>query len=169
MFKRFQILSPNDLLKSDLFKEMKPVTKSIEEIEKEEIKAPPLYISPAKYKAALIKDEEWEPLPAPKDGVEHKLDWKLPKWETHLRIYGRQVIGFTVGDSHYLKSPKSAEARARSSAVQIGFKPKQSLEIHIQGKVGKKVTIQIDSSGRQDVDTYKVEYKAIKKKNLFRG
>ncbi|MBN1897624.1 MAG: hypothetical protein JW827_02520 [Spirochaetes bacterium] len=153
--KGLQILTPNQLLRSKIF------PADLEELKKEEIRTEPLYISPHQYNTIMVKDEKWKPLPTPEDGVEHKLDWQLPDWETHLRIYGRQVIGFTVGDSHYLKTPKSAEARARSSAVTIGFKPDQSLEIHIQGKVGKKVTIQIDSSGRQEQDTYKVEYNAI--------
>lgn len=160
--KRFRILTPNDLLKSELV----PI-KPTEKLEEKSIKVPALYISPDKYRQLLAKDEEWKPLPPPKEGIEHKLDWQLPEWETHLRIYGRQIIGFKVGDSHYLRSPKSEEARARSSAVHIGFKPEQSLEIHIQGKIGKKVTIQIDSSGRQEVDTYKVEYKALEEEEFI--
>jgi len=169
--KKFKIISPKDLIISELYEQVKYKYLAIDELNKElessDISIKPFYISPNKYLIALVKDEEWKPLPTPAEGIEHKLDWQLPEWETHLRIYGRQVLGFTVGDSHYLQSPKSLEARARSSAVNIGFKPDQSLEIHIQGKVGKKVTIQIDSSGRQEVDTYKVEYKALEKEEFI--
>ncbi len=164
--KRMGILKPNQLLHSKLFE--KELT--FEEVQNLELrKARQFKIAPDLFSTSLQKDDEWQPLPPTSDGVEHKLDWQFPDWETHLRIYGRQSIGFSYGWSHFLKKPKYAEASAHSSAVNRGFKPKQSLEIHIKGKVGKKVTIDIDSSGRQETDTYKVEYNALKQDEFIQN
>lgn len=157
--KRLGILKPNQLLKTEMFdKEL-----TLEDLEALKIRSSKDFtVSPDLFLFSLKKDDEWQPLPPTEDGIEHKLDWQFPDWETHLRIYGRQKIGFSYGWSHYLKKPKYVEATASSSAITRGFKPTQSLEIHIKGKVGKKVTIDIDSSGRQEHDTYKVEYNALR-------
>jgi len=164
--KRLGILKPNQLLHSILFE----TALSLEEVQDLEIrKITKFMIGPDRFLDSLMKDDEWQPLPDSGDGIEHQLDWQFPEWETHLRIYGRQIIGFSYGWSHFLKKPKYAEATATSSAITRGFKPSQSLEIHIKGKVGKKVTIDIDSSGRQESDTYKVEYNALKQDEFIQN
>ncbi len=162
---RFFILDRSKLLKSDLLKPKLSLT----EIEKMSVTNIKPHLTPSLYLIALRKDDEWKGLEEPKDNVKHKLDFKFKEWETQLRVYGRQKIGLKYGWSVFLEKPKYADASAHSSAVTRGFKPHQSLEIHIKGKVGKKVTIDIDSSGRQEVDTYKVEYKAIKRREFIQN
>ncbi len=163
--KRFSILDKGNLLTSDYVVKVL----SFSELTNTGITNIKLKLNPKSYVKELRKDDEWTPLPETKDSVKHPLDYQFPEWETQLRVYGRQILGFSYGWSHYLEKPKYSEASAHSSTVNRGFKPKQSLEIHIKGKVGKKVTIDIDSSGRQEVDTYKVEYKAVKKREFIQN
>ncbi len=163
--KRFSILDRGNLLSSRYV----PEVLSLSDLTNTHLTNVKIKLNPKSYTKELRKDDEWTPLPETKDSIKHKLDWQFPEWETQLRVYGRQILGFSYGWAMYLEKPKFAEANAHSSVVNKGFKPKQSLEIHIKGKVGKKVTIDIDSSGRQEVDTYKVAYKAVKKREFIQN
>ncbi len=163
--KRFRILKKEDYLSSKYLEEIL----SIEELLKSPVfKKKKITITPERYRRSLIEEEKWKPPLLPEGRkVEEAIGIKMEEQEVHLVIYGRQKLSLSYGWSHFLKKPEYAEARAYSQTVHRGLKAHQSLEIHIRGRVGKKVQIHIDSSGREKVDKYEVTYNALRKEEFI--
>ncbi len=88
---------------------------------------------------------------------------KLEEDATYLQIYGQQNLGMSYGNSFHIKPLTSGQRNASSSAIRPGLDLDQSINIHIEGKIGKKVKVNVDNSGKT-LDRISVEYQADKKK-----
>ncbi|HHF98555.1 MAG TPA: hypothetical protein ENL39_03595, partial [Candidatus Aerophobetes bacterium] len=65
------------------------------------------------------------------------IDTSLPG-ESHLTIRGRKVIGLKYTRFNYLSSQAREEEPSSSTEVE------QELQIHARGKVGKKISVNLD-------------------------
>ncbi len=87
-----------------------------------------------------------------------------------LRIYGRTNVRAAYGDSFYVSQEDRLDdtALATSNAVRRGFDLNMDMKINIRGKIGRRVTVDIDfdKNEKQAENTFKVQYTALRKKEF---
>jgi len=59
------------------------------------------------------------------------------------------------------------EDKAASKVIVDGFVPQQLLKVHMQGKIGNKLSVYIDHDSRKKDNKYFIQYKATKKNELI--
>jgi hypothetical protein len=85
------------------------------------------------------------------------LPGKDPDESPQLLIYGQQSLGISYGQSFFLNKNSDQARRAASSAVKNDLDLDQSIDINIKGKIGKKVDINVNNSGKT-LNQIDVEY-----------
>lgn len=98
-----------------------------------------------------------------KQGITIGVDKGIEDEATYLQIYGQQDLGISYGDSFHIRQVTAGQRAASSGAVRQGLDLDQSINIHIEGKIGKKVKVNVDNSGKT-LDRISVKYQADKKK-----
>lgn len=87
-----------------------------------------------------------------------------------LRVYGNANIKASYGDSFYVsdKDRQSDTKRANSDAINRGFDLNMDMKISIKGKIGKKITIDVDYDKHDNTteNTFQVQYKALRRKEF---
>jgi hypothetical protein len=65
----------------------------------------------------------------------------MPEYGTSLSVTGRKIIGFNFNNKTFINPQVLNSARPRSTGV---FEITQTLQIRMQGKVGPKITVNVD-------------------------
>jgi hypothetical protein len=102
---------------------------------------------------------------AVEETVKRRLDFNWEATDTELQIRGRQTLGFVFGDAFYLDR-KDRKYKPSSSATKDAPELDQTIEIHIVGRIGKKVTVNVDTS-RKTLQRLQVDYDNRQKEDAF--
>lgn len=90
--------------------------------------------------------------------------------EVKLRIYGRTNVRASYGDSYYLSEDDRLDdqTQASSTAVKNGFDLDMDMQVNVKGKIGRKVTVNIDydKNEKQSENTFQVQYKALRRREF---
>ncbi|MFC1669935.1 hypothetical protein ACFL20_06030 [Spirochaetota bacterium] len=85
--------------------------------------------------------------------------------------YGSIKLNLKYGGSVFLdkKYKQYDEDKAVSKVIQSGFIPEQEMQVHMEGKIGKRMTIYIDHDSRKKVgNRYLMQYRAVKDDEIIR-
>lgn len=100
------------------------------------------------------------------EGRGYEIDYGAVK----LRIYGRADARATYGYSFYpTRDDRLNDTTVASSdAIRNGFDLNMDMKVSIKGKIGRKVTVDIDfdRQERQTENTFKVQYKALRRREF---
>ncbi|MCS6985205.1 MAG: hypothetical protein NZM25_08810 [Leptospiraceae bacterium] len=87
-----------------------------------------------------------------------------------LRIFGRTNMRATYGDSFYVSQEDRLNDTllATSNTIRRGFDLNMDMKVNIKGKIGRRVTVDIDfdKNERQTENTFKVQYKALRRREF---
>ncbi|MCB1201545.1 MAG: hypothetical protein KDK41_12940 [Leptospiraceae bacterium] len=87
-----------------------------------------------------------------------------------LRIFGRTNVRASYGESFFLSSEDRIDdvTIANSNAIQRGFDLDMDMKVSIKGKIGQRVTVDIDfdRTERQAENTFQIQYKALRKREF---
>ncbi|GAB4219160.1 MAG: hypothetical protein Kow00102_01550 [Spirochaetota bacterium] len=84
--------------------------------------------------------------------------------------YGSMNLNATYGKSFFTsnKYKRFDEDKPTSALIQSGFTPEQTMQLHIEGKAGKRLTLYIDHDSQQRTNTYSMQYKAVEEDEVLR-
>ena len=84
--------------------------------------------------------------------------------------YGSMNLNLRYGRSFFTsnKYKRFDEDKPTSSLIQSGFSPEQNMQLHIEGKAGKRLTLYIDHDSQQRTNTYMMQYKAVNEDEVLR-
>ncbi len=84
--------------------------------------------------------------------------------------YGSMNIAARYGNSFFTsnKYKRFDEDKPTSALIQSGFTPEQNMQLHVEGKAGKRLTLYIDHDSQQRTNTYSMQYKAVSEDEVLR-
>ena len=84
--------------------------------------------------------------------------------------YGSMNLNARYGKSFFTsnKYKRFDEDKPTSALIQSGFTPEQTMQLHIEGKAGKRLTLYIDHDSQQRTNTYIMQYKAVEEDEVLR-
>ncbi|MEW6526838.1 MAG: hypothetical protein AB1444_09250 [Spirochaetota bacterium] len=84
--------------------------------------------------------------------------------------YGSMNLNARYGKSFFTsnKYKRFDEDKPTSALIQSGFTPEQTMQLHIEGKAGKRLTLYIDHDSQQRTNTYIMQYKAVEDDEVLR-
>lgn len=87
-----------------------------------------------------------------------------------LIAYGSMNLNFKYGKSFFTsnKYRQFDNDQAITSLIQPGFSPDYSLQLHLEGKIGKRLTLYIDHDSNTRNNTYIMQYKAVNDDEILR-
>jgi len=83
--------------------------------------------------------------------------------ETNIVSYGSMKMNLLYGRSVFTsgKYRRFDEDKAVSKVITSGFYPERELQLHVEGNVGKRLTLYIDHDSRKTDNRYVMKYKAV--------
>ncbi len=80
-----------------------------------------------------------------------------------VHSYGSMNLELAYGKSAYTseKYRQFAGDEPVSRVIKSGFEPKQEMQLHMEGRIGKRMTIYIDHDSRKKDNTYIMKYRAL--------
>lgn len=90
--------------------------------------------------------------------------------DVSLISYGSMVFNFKYGKSKFTKNSYKQydQDKPVSKVIQEGFYPERELKLHVEGKVGKRLTVYIDHDSRKEDNHYKMKYQAVDDDEVIR-
>ncbi|PKL41155.1 MAG: hypothetical protein CVV44_00520 [Spirochaetae bacterium HGW-Spirochaetae-1] len=90
--------------------------------------------------------------------------------DTEFISYGSMKLNLAYGGSVFAndKYRLSDQDRATSSLVQSGFMPEQEMQLHMEGKIGDRMTVYIDHDSQKQDNHYLMQYRAVKDDEVIR-
>lgn len=90
--------------------------------------------------------------------------------EMNITSYGSLKADLTYGDSVFTseKYRRSDTDRATSTVISSGFQPKQELQLHLEGNMGRRMSVYIDHDSRREDNRYRMQYRAVKDEEIIR-
>lgn len=90
--------------------------------------------------------------------------------DVSLVSYGSMVFNLKYGKSKFRKNSYQQydQDKPVSKVIQEGFYPERELKLHVEGKVGKRLTVYIDHDSRKEDNHYKMKYQAIDDDEVIR-
>lgn len=90
--------------------------------------------------------------------------------EVSLQTYGALNLDLNYGDSIYTKKryQQSSDDLPESKVIKKGFKPEQELQLHMEGKIGERLTIYVDHDSRKQDNHYRFQYRALTDNEVLR-
>ncbi len=87
-----------------------------------------------------------------------------------INTYGSFDLDLSYGMAMFTKKryQQNEEDKPVSLVIKDGFRPKQELQLHIEGKIGDRMTVYIDHDDRKKDNHYVFKYKAIRDEELIR-
>ncbi|MGQ9842708.1 MAG: hypothetical protein ACUVRK_03995 [Spirochaetota bacterium] len=84
--------------------------------------------------------------------------------------YGSMNLKARYGKSFFTSNTykRFDEDKPTSVLIQSGFTPEQTMQLHIEGKAGKRLTLYIDHDSQQRTNTYIMQYKAVEEDEVLR-
>ncbi|MCX8122605.1 MAG: hypothetical protein N3F66_00390 [Spirochaetes bacterium] len=84
--------------------------------------------------------------------------------------YGSMNLNLKYGKSFFTnnKYKRFDEDKPTSTLIQQGFSPEQTMQLHIEGKAGRRLTLYIDHDSQQRTNTYIMQYKAVEDDEVLR-
>jgi hypothetical protein len=84
--------------------------------------------------------------------------------EVNILSYGSLKFNLSYGDSVFTDNRYrlSPEDRPVSQVIGKGFLPEQELLLHMEGTIGKRVTVYIDHDSRKNDNYYLMQYRALR-------
>ena len=89
--------------------------------------------------------------------------------DMEIQSYGSMNLDLLYGSSMYTsdKYKQYDDDKPVSRVINSGFEPKQELLLHMEGHVGKRMTIYIDHDSRKKDNQYRVQYKAVSSEEVI--
>ncbi len=77
--------------------------------------------------------------------------------------YGSVKMGLVYGGSVYTKDKwkKSDTDKPVSRIISPGLLPHQEMQVHVEGRIGPRVTVYIDHDSQRQENTYRMQYRAL--------
>ena len=90
--------------------------------------------------------------------------------EVNIVSYGSMKVNLSYGDSLFTdkKYKQYDEDTPASSLVNSGFVPDQEMQIHLEGTIGKRLTVYIDHDSRKEDNIYIMQYRALREDEVVR-
>jgi hypothetical protein len=90
--------------------------------------------------------------------------------EIKIQTYGSLGLDLLYGKSSYTKKKfqSLSKEKASSQVIKEGFRPEQNIQIHMEGKVGDRVTAYIDHDSQKEDNYYWMQYKALRDDEIIR-
>ncbi|HPJ39085.1 MAG TPA: hypothetical protein PLT75_11610, partial [Spirochaetota bacterium] len=90
--------------------------------------------------------------------------------DVSLISYGSMVFNFKYGKSKFTKNSYKQydQDKPVSKVIQEGFYPERELKLHVEGKVGKRLTVYIDHDSRKEDNHYRMKYQAVDDDEVIR-
>ncbi len=84
--------------------------------------------------------------------------------------YGSLNLNLRYGKSFFTsnKYKRFDEDKPTSTLILSGFTPEQTMQLHIEGKAGKRLTLYIDHDSQQRTNTYIMQYRAVEDDEVLR-
>ncbi|MBN1534030.1 MAG: hypothetical protein JXA20_15275 [Spirochaetes bacterium] len=80
-----------------------------------------------------------------------------------IHSYGSVNVDLTYGKSMYTSDryKQYADDEAVSKVIKSGFNAKQEMQVHIEGSVGKRLSVYVDHDSRKSNNRYHMKYRAL--------
>ena len=90
--------------------------------------------------------------------------------DVSINSYGSMKLNLKYGESRFTSNKYKLfdEDKPVSKVIQTGFYPEQELQLHIEGHVGKRLTLYIDHDSRKSDNHYLMKYRAIRDDEVIR-
>jgi hypothetical protein len=90
--------------------------------------------------------------------------------EVNMLSYGSMNVNLTYGNSFFTdkKYKQFDEDKPVSRVISKGFVPEQLLLLHMEGTVGKRLTVFIDHDSRKKDNQYLIQYRAVNDDEVIR-
>ncbi len=90
--------------------------------------------------------------------------------DVNINSYGSMKLNLKYGKSKFTKSKYKLfdDDKPVSKVIQTGFYPEQELQMHIEGHVGKRLTLYIDHDSRKSDNHYMMQYRAVRDDEVIR-
>ncbi len=88
----------------------------------------------------------------------------------NITSYGSLKADLVYGDSVFTskKYRRSDTDHATSKVISSGFTPKQEVQLHLEGNVGRRMSIYIDHDSRREDNRYRMNYRAVNDDEIIR-
>jgi len=90
--------------------------------------------------------------------------------DVNIISYGSMNMDFTYGKTMFTddKYKRFDEDKPVSQVVQPGFNPVNEMQLHVEGHVGKRLTLYIDHDSRTRDNHYLMQYRAVEEDEVIR-
>ncbi len=90
--------------------------------------------------------------------------------EVNIISYGSLKFNLGYGDSVFTdkKYKQYDEDKPDSDVVKSGFVPEQEMLLHMEGNIGRRLTVYIDHDSRKKDNVYMMQYRAVKDDEVIR-
>ncbi|MCU0847673.1 MAG: hypothetical protein MUD12_07280 [Spirochaetes bacterium] len=90
--------------------------------------------------------------------------------DININAYGSLKVDLLYGKTMYTSKKYQLfdQDKPESKVIKDGFQPKQDFQLHVEGKVGERMTVYIDHDSKKKDNVYKVKYKAINDDEVIR-
>ncbi|MCP4135623.1 MAG: hypothetical protein GY754_31940 [bacterium] len=90
--------------------------------------------------------------------------------DVNIHSYGSMRLALNYGGSVYTddKYRQYDEDTAASRVIESGFVPTQEMQLHMEGKIGKRLTVYIDHDSRKEDNRYLMQYRAVRDDEIIR-
>ncbi len=90
--------------------------------------------------------------------------------DVNVLTYGSMKLNLTYGKSVFTdkKYKQFDDDKPHSRVIDSGFVPEQELQLHIEGKTGRRMTLFIDHDSRKEDNIYRMNYRALKDDEIIR-
>jgi len=88
----------------------------------------------------------------------------------NISSYGSLKADLVYGDSVFTskKYRRSDTDQPTSKVISTGFTPKQEVQLHLEGNVGRRMSIYIDHDSRREDNRYRMNYRAVNDDEIIR-
>ncbi len=90
--------------------------------------------------------------------------------DVNILSYGSMKFNLSYGDSVFTDNKYKSydEDRPASQVLRSGFVPEQELLLHMEGNIGRRLTVYIDHDSRKEDNQYLMQYRAIRDDEVIR-
>lgn len=95
---------------------------------------------------------------------------KKPEERSYFEAYGGMKQTVVYGKSYFTKSKYKTfdEDEPRSKTLSYGMQQTSEMNIHIEGRSGKRVSLYVDHDSEEETNTYRMQYRAVEEDELIR-